>query len=132
MIVLDASAVVELLLGLPAAAAVAERIAPDAETLHAPELLFAEVAQVVRRYERRGDIDERRGENALVDLVDLGIESYHHLTLVGRAWELRHDLSIYDALYVGLAEALGAPLLTLDAGLAGAPGHRARVEFVTG
>ncbi len=130
MIVLDASAAVELLLGTERGAAVGARVFDPAETLHAPELLDVEVAQVLRRYERARLIDAARAEAALRDLADLPLERYAHALLLPRAWELREDLTIYDAVYVALAELLAAPLLTGDASLAAAR-HRATIELLT-
>ena len=129
MIVLDASAAVELLLGTQRGAAVEARIFDPAETLHAPELLDVEVAQVLRRYERARLIDAARAEAALRDLADLPLERYAHALLLPRAWELRENLTIYDAVYVALAELLAAPLLTVDASLAAAK-HRATIELI--
>lgn len=131
MIVVDASAAVELLLGTALGSAVAERIFDPAESLHAPELLDLEIARVLRRYERARIIDAARAEAALRDLADLPIERYSHRLLLPRAWELRVNLTIYDAIYIALAELLDAPLLTGDAALALAP-HRARVEKIEG
>jgi predicted nucleic acid-binding protein len=127
VIVLDASAVVELVLGLGHGTEVAQRLDDPAETLHAPHLLSAEVAQVIRRFERRGDIDAVRGAEALNDAGDLDVAYYDHLPLVPRVWELRESVSTYDALYLALAEVLDAPLLTGDAALASAPAHRVEV-----
>lgn len=131
MIVVDASAVLELLLGGPAAAGSALRIAPPGESLHAPHLLDLEVAQVLRRYHRTGALDEARGSAALRDLLDLEIHRYAHDLFLPRIWELRDHVTAYDAAYLALAEALGAPLLTLDERLARARGHRARVELTS-
>jgi predicted nucleic acid-binding protein len=131
MIVLDASAVLELLLGGPAAPSVVRRIAPAHESLHAPHLLDLEVAQVVRRYHRAGAFDEERGRAALRDLAGLDLHRYPHDVFLPRIWELRDRVTAYDAAYLALAEVLEAPLLTLDARLARAAGHRARVELVT-
>ena len=100
------------------------------DTLHAPHLLDLEVAQVVRRYVAAGDIGPRRGKEALTDLADLPLERYAHAPFVDRIWELRDNLTAYDAAYVALAEALEATLITRDARLAGAPGHGARVEVL--
>jgi predicted nucleic acid-binding protein len=130
VIVVDASAVLALLLRGPTAGRVARRIAPEREALHAPHLLDLEVAQVLRRYDRAGVIDDARGREALDDLADLGIERHRHQLFLPRVWQLRHRVTAYDAVYLALAEALGAPLLTLDARLARAGGHRARVELV--
>ncbi len=119
----------EWLLGLPLAGAVEERLARD-QTLHAPHLLSVEVAQVVRRYAATGQIRPERGAEALADLADLDIWHHPHEPLLSAMWRLRHTLSCYDAAYVSLAEVLDAPLLTLDAGLAAAPGHGAVVDLV--
>jgi predicted nucleic acid-binding protein len=129
MIVVDASALLEALLRTPAAAAVERRLFEAGETLHAPHLLDVEVAQVVRRYAATGEIEPDRGRAALADLADFPLRRYPHGFLLDRVWELRHNLTAYDAVYVALAEVLDAPLLTRDRGLAGAPGHHARVEL---
>lgn len=129
MIVVDASAAVELLLGTLRGIAVAERIFDPAESLHAPELLDLEIAQVLRRYERAGILDAARAETALQDFADLAIERYSHRLLLPRAWELRANLTIYDAVYIALAELLEAPLLTGDSALVAAQ-HRARIELL--
>ncbi len=129
MIVVDASAAVELLLATARGAAVAKRIFDPAESLHAPELLDLEIAQVLRRYERARIIDAARADAALRDLADLRIERYSHRLLLPRAWALRANLTIYDAVYIALAELLEAPLLTGDTTFASA-NHRARIELI--
>ena len=130
MIVLDASAAVELVLRLPLGEEVAQRLADPDQAVHAPHLLGIEVVQVVRRYVHRGEIRPQRGDEALGDFADLDVVRHPHEPLLGRMWRLRDNLTACDAAYVALAEALDAPLLTLDAGLAGAPGHEARVELI--
>ncbi len=130
MIVLDASVVVELLLGTPLGDAVQARISSPRETLHAPHLLDVEVAQTLRRYAFAGTFGAARGRQALDDLGDLDLVRYRHDLFLQRLWQLRTNLTAYDGVYVALSEALGAPLLTCDAKLASAPGHRARVELV--
>ena len=130
MIVVDASALLEALLRTPAAGAVETRLFAAGETLHAPHLLDVEVAQVVRRYAAAGAIDRERGRAALADLVDFPLRRYPHDFLLPRVWDLRDNLTAYDAVYVALAEALDAPLLTRDRRLAAAAGHHARVELV--
>ena len=130
MIVVDASALLEALLRTPAAEAVDRRLLRTGETPHAPHLLDVEVAQVIRRYAAMGEIDDERGRMALADLADFPVRRYPHGLLLPRVWELRNNLTAYDALYVALAEALDAPLLTRDQRLAAAAGHRARVELV--
>jgi predicted nucleic acid-binding protein len=130
MIVLDASAVLELLLVTDTGDRVAERIAPPEETLHAPHLLDLEVAQVLRRYVARNQLDAVRAGQAIEDLRDLDLNRYPHDVLLARIWELRHNATAYDAAYLALAEALGAPLLTTDARLRGIPDARAQVEVL--
>jgi predicted nucleic acid-binding protein len=130
VIVVDASAVLEALLRTPAAPAVEGRLFDSGATLHAPHLLDAEIAQVVRRYAARGEIDRERGRVALADLVDFPLRRYPHGFLLPRVWELRDNLTAYDAIYVALAEVLDAPLVTRDRRLAAAAGHLAQVEVV--
>lgn len=129
MIVLDASAVVELLLNGPASAEAAAAVRV-ASSLHAPHLLTAEVAQVTRRYAHAGAMPPERGRQALVDLRDLPIELYDHGPFLARTWELRDSVTAYDALYLVLAETLDAPLLTTDARLARAHGSTAAVQVL--
>jgi predicted nucleic acid-binding protein len=130
VIVVDASALLEVLLRTPAAGAVERRLFEPAQTLHVPHLLDVEVAQVVRRYAANGEINGERGRMALADLADFPLHRYSHDFLLPRAWELRNNLTAYDAMYVALAEALDAPLLTRDKRLAASPGHHARIELV--
>jgi predicted nucleic acid-binding protein len=130
VIVLDASAALELLLRTNKGEVVGSRISPASETLHAPHLIDLEVAQVLRRYVSRGQIHEARASAALDDLRDLDLFRYPHEVLLDRIWELRENASAYDAAYLALAEALGAPLLTTDLRLGAVPGTAARVEVV--
>jgi predicted nucleic acid-binding protein len=130
VIVVDASALLEALLRTSAAKAVEERLFAPRQTLHAPHLIDLEFAQVIRRYAANGEIDGERGRLALADLADLPLRRYPHDFLLPRIWDLRNNLTAYDAAYVALAEALDTPLLTRDRRLAAAAGHRARVELV--
>jgi predicted nucleic acid-binding protein len=130
VIVLDASAVLELLLGTPVGREVAERIADPGLGLHAPHLVDVEVAQALRRYLRDGEVDEAAAAQALEDLCALDVERHPHEPLLTRVWELRENLTTYDAVYVALAEALETRLLTCDGRLGRAPGMRDRVEVV--
>ena len=130
MIVVDASALLEVLLRTPAAEAVDARLFGVGETMHAPHLLDVEVAQVVRRYAAAGDIDQEVGRAALTDLAEFPIRRYRHDILLPRIWELRNNLTAYDAAYVALAEVLNAPLLTRDRRLASAAGYDAQIELV--
>jgi predicted nucleic acid-binding protein len=130
VIVVDASALIETLLRTGAASTLERRLLSSGETLHAPHLIDVEVAQVVRRYAANGDIDGERGGAALADLSDFPLRRYPHDFLLSRVWDLRNNLTAYDAVYVALAETLDAPLLTRDRRLAAAAGHRARIELV--
>lgn len=130
MLVVDASAILEVLLNTPAGAKVAARLFAPGETLHAPHLLDLEVSQVLRRYALAGEVDDRRGRDALEDLADLPLTRYPHGLFLPRIWELRQNLTAYDAVYVALAEALASPLLTRDAALASGRVHRARIELL--
>jgi predicted nucleic acid-binding protein len=131
MIVLDASALVELLLGTRPGRSIAVRIADPAISLHAPHLADVEVAQALRRYVREGEIDAASGAEALDDLRALDLHRHAHEPLLERVWGLRQNLTAYDAVYVALAEALDAKLVTCDGRLARAPGMARRVELVS-
>jgi predicted nucleic acid-binding protein len=130
VIVVDASAVLEVLLNTADGARIAARCFGAGETLHAPHLLDLEVAQVLRRYARSGELTAERGAQALADLADLPLVRYPHEFLLARIWELRDSVTAYDAAYLALAEALAAPLVTRDTALASTRAHRARVELI--
>jgi predicted nucleic acid-binding protein len=130
VIVLDASAVVELLLGTQEGRAIGARIADPTLGLHAPHLIDVEVAQALRRYVREGEFEADVAMAALEDLRALDLERHAHEPLLDRVWALRDNLTAYDAVYVALAEALDCVLLTCDARLARAPGLGRRVELV--
>src|SRR5260370_33739195 len=114
MIVVDASAVLEALLRTTTARAVERRLFEPSQPLHVPHLLDVEVAQVVRRYAANREIDVERGRMVLADLADFPLHRYPHDFLLPRVWDLRNNLTAYDAVYVALPEALDAPLLTRD------------------
>ena len=130
LIVVDASALIEVLLGTSAASRLAERFFAEGETLHAPHLIDLEVGQVLRRYARSGVFDAGRGAEALEDLADFPIARYPHTPFLSRIWELRHNVTAYDAAYLALSEALAAPLVTRDAKLASVAGHQAQIELM--
>ena len=130
MIVLDASCLVELLVGTRQGRAVAARIKDPALSLHIPHLADVEVIQTLRRFVRDGEFDAASAEGAIEDLRLLDLERHAHEPLLDRVWTLRQNLSAYDAVYVALAEALDATLLTCDGRLARAPGVFKRIELV--
>lgn len=129
MIVVDASALLELLFRTGAAEAIEDRLF-GGETLHAPHLLDLEVAQVLRRYQRAGELSVQRGLEALEDLASFRIERYPHTIFLPRIWSLRANATACDACYLALSEVLDAPLLTCDHRLCAVPGHDARIELV--
>lgn len=130
MIVVDASTILDLLLQTPRSAAVERRILRDGETIHAPALIDLEVAQVLRRYVVRGEMSAKRASAALDTMKVFPIARYAHDALLSRVWELRENLTAYDAAYVALAEALRSPLVTGDERLARVPGVRATIELI--
>jgi predicted nucleic acid-binding protein len=99
-------------------------------TLAAPELIDLETSSVIRRQLSVGALDARRAELALTDLIDLPLRRAPHRPLLARCWELRANLTVYDAAYVALAELLGVVLLTADARLANAPGLRCKLDLL--
>lgn len=130
MIVLDASAVLELLLSTERGERIARRVADPALALHVPHLLDLEVTQALRRYVRDGDLPPAAAEEAILNLRALDLDRHAHEPLLERVWTLRQNLTAYDAVYVALAEVLDAVLVTCDGALARVPGGRARVELV--
>ena len=100
------------------------------EELVAPELIDLEVTSVWRKQHAAGVVDTRRVRLALADLADLPVQRATHRALLPRCWELRDNLTVYDAVYVALAEALGTPLLTADTHLANAAGVRCPIEVL--
>ena len=124
--VVDASALVALLLdGGPTGRRVAEELAGAA--LLAPSLVGFEAANIIRRHELADLVGSDQAAQAHADLLDLAIEHWPYEPLAARAWQLRRNLSTYDASYVALAELTGAILVTLDRSISGAPGLRCTV-----
>ena len=121
MLVVDASALTELLLGRPAGTIVGEQLVHHGFAVHAPHLVDVEVLSALRRLVASGEASAERAGEAIADLHDLPIERYPHDILVTRIWQLRENFSAYDASYVALAEGVGdepVPLLTADGRLA--------------
>lgn len=129
MIVVDASALLDALLR-PRSQRASARLFADGESLHAPHLIDLEITQVLRRLAAGGELEPARAQAALDDLADVPLHRYGHEFLLHRIWELRHNLTAYDAAYVALAEELGAAILTRDQNLAAAAGRHARVELL--
>ncbi len=130
MIVVDASAIVDVLLKSPDVDRLAERLFGGGETLHAPHLLDVEVAQVLRRFEAQGVLGSERGNLALQFLQEMPITRHSHSPFLSRLWELRRNFTAYDGIYVALAEVLGATFVTRDKRLSRAPGHNAVIEVI--
>jgi predicted nucleic acid-binding protein len=100
------------------------------EELAAPELIDLEVVSELRRLTAAGQLPERRSSLALADLMDLAIRRAPYLPLLRRCWELRASLTVYDAAYIALAEAMEVVLLTADERLARASGPRCTIEVL--
>jgi predicted nucleic acid-binding protein len=130
MIVPDASVIADLLLNTNGATRIRARIFDAGETLHAPGVLDLEVAQVLRRHAARRAISPHRGRWSIALLRLFPITRYPHEMLLGRIWQLRDNLTAYDAAYVALAEGLNAILLTRDSRIARATGHKAQIEVI--
>jgi predicted nucleic acid-binding protein len=130
MAVVDASVLVEFLSDAPYATVAREKIYRHKWELWAPQLIDAEVGHALRRHVRRGRLQTHDAELALDELIELDLERVDHAPLLPRAWELRDNLSFYDALYVSLAEAIGQPLITFDGRIANAPGLEVEIEVL--
>ena len=133
MLVVDASAVAELLLGRPAGKSIAEHLRAHDFDLHAPHLLDVEVLSALRRAVATGDASPERAGEAVADLSDLPVHRYGHDALIPRVWELRENFSASDATYIALAEVIvedGAPMLTGDARLARAAGTHTDLRVI--
>jgi predicted nucleic acid-binding protein len=128
MIVLDASAALEILLRAGDRQGLVDRVLRSGETIAAPYLLDVEVAQVLRRFVMACDLAETRARDAMEDHLALGIARYPHDGLLDRVWQLRGECTAYDAASIALAEALDAVLVTCDGRLADVPGTSATFE----
>jgi predicted nucleic acid-binding protein len=129
VLVVDASCLCEVLIGAPDAETVRQRLALDDDHA-APHIVDVEVFSVVRREHRRGRLDRTAATQAVEDLEAWPGERFGHRLLLSRAWELRDTVRGWDAMYVALAEALDAVLVTTDRRLAAAPGPACRIEMI--
>ena len=127
MIVVDTSAALDALVGRPSDERLVARLGED--ELHAPHLIDVELLHALRRLVAAGDLSDDAAADARSDFADLVIIRYPHQPLSDRMWELRHNLTAYDAAFIALSEALAAPLITCDGRLAKSPGHEARIEL---
>ena len=128
MIVVDASALIEILLTSERSERIWKRLFAREESLHAPHLLDIEIAQVMRRYVARGEVTAERGRATIDLLPRIPVHRYPHEPLLPRIWALKDNSTTYDAAYLALAEALNASLVTCDHSLERVPGVRAQVE----
>jgi predicted nucleic acid-binding protein len=129
MLVVDASCLFEVVAATPEAAAIRARLADDDEQF-APHVVDVEVFGVIRKHHLLGRLDTTAARQAVEDLRDWPGERLGHRAFLDRAWELRATVRGWDAMYVAVAEAMDATLLTTDARLAGAAGPRCRIEVV--
>ncbi len=126
---MDASCLVEVLVGGPGSGPVRDRLAGDPDHA-APHVIDVEVFGVLRREHLLGRLDPTAAGQAVADLAAWPGERFGHRLLLDRAWQLRHTVRGWDAMYVALAEVLGTPLLSTDARLATASGPRCQVEVI--
>lgn len=130
MIVLDASAAIELLLAMSLGAQVTEVLADPDQVVVAPHLLDLEIMQVLRRLESSGALTRARASDAFHDFKQLDITRYAHDALADRVWQLRGHVTAYDAAYIALTETVDASLVTCDSKLAKAGGHYAQIHVI--
>lgn len=127
MIVIDASAAIEVLLDARSAASITEFLDTDQPQLGAPHLIDLEIIQVLRRHLRNRALSHERAREAVADWQAFPVLRYPHDDLLSRVFEMRDNATSYDAVYIALAEALNAPLLTHDAKLKTVPGHNVKI-----
>jgi predicted nucleic acid-binding protein len=130
MIVVDASAMTELLLQTDLGTRVERRLYGGDDDLHAPHLVDVEVLSALRRLVQAGEVLRERAEEAIEDLGMISLIRHGHLDLASRAWELRQHATAYDAMYIALAESLDATIVTCDRPFGARPGHSARIEVI--
>ena len=129
MLVVDASCLCEVVIGGPDAETTRQRLSADKDHA-APHIIDVEVFGIIRREHQRGHLDRTEATQALEDLRDWPGERFGHRLLLARAWELRATVRGWDAMYVALAEALKAVLVTTDGRLAAATGPTCPIEVI--
>lgn len=128
MLVIDTSAALAALTASDPPPGLLERLAADSD-LHAPHLIDTEFLHALRRMTISGQISQERAADARTDFADLALTRYPHQPLSDRIWELRHNLTAYDATFVALAETLDAILVSCDGRLSAAPKHLSHIEL---
>jgi predicted nucleic acid-binding protein len=128
VLVIDTSAAIAALTATDPAPGLLERLADDGD-LHVPHLIDVEMLHALRHLTFRGELTDDRAADARTDFADLALTRYPHQPLSARVWELRHNLTAYDATFVALAETLGVPLVTCDAHVTRASSHDAEIEL---
>ncbi len=128
MLVVDTSAILAALTASDPPPGLLERLTDDGD-LHAPHLIDTEFLHALRRMTIAGQLTEDRATDARTDFADLALTRYPHQPLSDRIWQLRHNLTAYDATFVALAETLDTRLITCDARLTAAPNHKAGIEL---
>lgn len=128
MLVVDTSALLNALVAKDRPPGLTERLSADGD-LHAPHLIDVEIVSALRRLNGSNELTDDRAADALSDFAETSISRYPHTELRSRAWEMRHNLTAYDAMFVALAEQLGVPLVTCCRRLAHASGHDAMIEL---
>lgn len=128
VVVLDSSALVAVLIGDPASDPIRDRISPLG-TVHVPHAIDLEVVHALRRLVAAGELSADRAFDAIAELSTMRLFRHRHVPLLGRMWELRDNLSAYDAAFVALAESLSLPLVTCDSRIGGAPDVRTQIEY---
>ncbi len=130
MIVIDASLALEIAIATAEGIELRERLSAESHALAAPEIIELEILQALRRLVRLKKITVSRADTALEIVSAMEIERYSHVPLGSRIWELRDNLTSYDAAYFALAELLGVPLWTRDKKYSNVPGHLSRIEYL--
>jgi predicted nucleic acid-binding protein len=129
VIVVDASAIGELLTGDETQSREVARLLSAQRDVAAPEVIDLEISSMLSRQARMRMVTRSEADALLEDYLDIGVQLFPHRAILRRAWQLAYTVSVYDAAYVALAEALDAPLVTCDHRLARATGHSVAIIY---